>query len=174
MPDITDKENELLKMLTSTNVLTLGKGRMKEVAAFCHRLMYLADQAAQRERAAQLMSNGFWLTASGALTEAQICERPDLTDQQRDDLLTMLQLRLYAEDYCSENGIALDGLPEIEQPAPIQGPKTKEEIEMEALTLQALMMGGAASDGKFNNEEFGPLTRGLSQTEPTPYPRSDE
>lgn len=167
MPDLTKAENELLKSLTAPDVPTMGKKRMKEVSALAHRLMFLADEATQKARAAQLMSNGFWLVASGVLSETEIAENPQLTDQQRDDLLTMLQLRHYAMAWCEQEGIGAEALPEVEQP-PVQGPQLATPNDEQVLEM--LDTVGPAPVANFDEYEKVAPSRSLTDSHPLPQP----
>jgi hypothetical protein len=116
MANITEDENNLLKMLGSTNVLTLGKGRMKEVQAFIYRLMYLVDNAETAKNGAERIANGLWLAASGALTEDQINNAPHLTDEQKGDLLKVVQLRYDADEWRAHCQLNLPELPSVAPP----------------------------------------------------------
>lgn len=113
MPDLTSKENELLKVLTTPGINMLGKARMKELSMFIHRLMFLADESERGKRKAELLANAFWLIGSGALTEQEILARPGLTEQEREDMLAMLQLRFDAVAWREHTGFDLPNLPSV-------------------------------------------------------------
>lgn len=117
MPELTEAENELLTSLTASNVLTLGKKRMKQVSAFAHRLMFLADKAEYANHNLKTMAHGLWLATCGKLSECEVINHPHLSDLQRDDLLTIIQLRYYAQAWCEQEGISLSTMPEVAIPS---------------------------------------------------------
>jgi hypothetical protein len=117
MPDITKQENDLLHALTGDKVSIMGKPRMKQVATFIHRLMYLVDEAAEAKRKAEVQAHGLWLTASGKLTEDDINANLGLSDEHRADLLKLVQLRHDADHWREHTGFDLPDLPSVIEPA---------------------------------------------------------
>lgn len=114
MPDLTQEENDWLKLLGSEAKLSLRTRELRQLSLFIHRLMNVADQAEKAKRKAELLANGFWLTASGKLDEQQINANPQLTEQERGDMLAMLQLRHDAVHWREHTGFDLPAIPSLD------------------------------------------------------------
>lgn len=124
MPQLTDKENELLKMLDSTHATVIGKPRMKEVASMVHRLLNVADKAirdavsaAEQAQQARFERSAISVAAFGFVTRESIVHKVGLSQGLRERCIQLRENYDYAVRYREQNGIEplIDYLPTSEQ-----------------------------------------------------------
>lgn len=122
MPVITPAEGRILFEAAQPGVLVLGRQRLDQILSIVQKLHDGMQEAEQQLDAHKFMLNAFWLASCGELREERIRENPRVSDEQREDLLAMAQLRLDAEQWREHTGFALSALPHQNPDEPLISP----------------------------------------------------
>ena len=117
MPLFTPQETRLLDELAPATVRTIGRPRISGLLALFRRAIGVYDAKVGQLNEARFHNNAFWLAASGVLGEGQITARQDLPESLKADLLSIVQMRLDAEQWRQYCGLDLPALPAVGPPA---------------------------------------------------------